>query len=132
LNPFALSLAGYKLVIHQDWSSPVTPSNPARPNEILHLYGLSFGPVTSHPPTGMPAPANPLSPTVNPIKCVASAVDNTILNVPVLFSGLAPGTVGVYQLDIQLPPSNLRANNGIDCTGSGNDSDFFADFSVQP
>jgi uncharacterized protein (TIGR03437 family) len=120
------------LAIHQDWSALVTPSNPARPNEILHLYGLSFGPVASHPPTGMPAPTSPLASTVNPISCWAWAVDNTTqLNVPVLFSGLAPGVVGVYQLDIQLPPSSLRADTQVQCTGSGNDSEFFANFAVQ-
>jgi uncharacterized protein (TIGR03437 family) len=132
-TPATYSNSGYDaLAIHQDWSAPVTPSNPARPNEILHLYGLSFGPVTSHPPTGMPVLANSLSSTVNPITCWAWAADNANkLNVPALFSGLAPGTVGVYQLDIQMPPSNLRVDTQVQCNGSGNDSEFFGAFTVQ-
>jgi uncharacterized protein (TIGR03437 family) len=129
-------VSGYDaLVIHQDWSAPVTPSNPARPNEILHLYGSGFGPVSSQPRTGLPAPANPLSPTVNPITCAASTVDHSSLNVPVLFSGLAPGAVGIYQLDIQLPQSIIVAQagmEGVGCTGSGNDSEFGASFAFQP
>ncbi len=131
----AFPVPGYDaLVIHQDWSAPVTPSNPARPNEILHVYGGGFGPVASHPPTGVPALVNPLSPTVNPITCGASTVDHSSLNVPVLFSGLAPGTVGIYQLDIQLPPSIVAPQTGIEgvgCNGSGNDSAFGAQFAFQ-
>ncbi len=112
--------SGYVLAAHEDWSGPVTRFNPALPSEILHLYGFGFGPVDSHPPAGMPASANPLSSTVVPIACSALGADNvTQLTIPVLFSGLAPGLVGYYQLDIQLPSSNLRTNTGIECIGSG-------------
>ena len=121
----------YALAVHQDWSALVTPSNPARANEIVHLYGLDFGPVDSHPATGMPATASPLSRTVAPITCWAWGADNaTKQTVPVLFSGLVPGVAGYYQLDVQLPTSNLRPDTQISCTGSGYDGGFFGDVPV--
>jgi len=121
----------YIVAVHQDWSALVTTSNPARPNEILHLYGFDFGPVRAHAPDGMPAAANPLPATITPIACWAWAADNvTKLTIPVLYSGLAPGMAGYYQMDVQLPGSNLRADTQVSCTGSGYDDDFFGDVPV--
>jgi uncharacterized protein (TIGR03437 family) len=115
----------YVLAVHQDWSALVTPSNPARPNEILHLYGYDFGPVKSHAADGMPAAAAPLPGTITPIACWAWGADKvTKMTIPVLYSGLAPGVAGYYQLDVQLPGSNLRADTQLSCTGSGYDDDF--------
>jgi uncharacterized protein (TIGR03437 family) len=115
----------YILAVHQDWSAVITATNPARPNEILHLYGFNFGPVSSHSADGMPAVASPLPSTITPIACSALGADNaTKITIPVLYSGLAPGTAGYYQLDVQLPGSGLAADTTISCTGSGQDSNF--------
>ena len=124
---------GYTLVIHQDWSALVTPRNPALPSEIVHIYGFGFGPVNSHPPDGMPAPANPLYHTIMPITCSAWDADNvTLLNVPVRFSGLAPGLVGYYQLDAQIPPSNLRPDTELLCQDPGSMNGLVGDIPVRP
>lgn len=120
----------YTLAVHQDWSALVTHSSPARPGEVIHLYGFGFGPVDSQPADGVPASANPLSRTLAPITCSTLGADNVTgipipIPIPVLFSGLAPGLVGYYQLDVQLPSSNLRANTGIGCIAPGLDEGFF-------
>ena len=49
-------------------------------------------------PTGEAAPFTDLSWCTLPIKAVIDGVE-----APVLFAGLAPGFVGVYQLNIQVP-----------------------------
>ena len=64
------------LAVHQNWDGLVTSDNPARPNEILHLYGTGFGRVDFQPPDGMPAPADPPSRTVMPVTCWAWGADN--------------------------------------------------------
>jgi uncharacterized protein (TIGR03437 family) len=75
------------------------PSRPANPGEIVSIYCTGLGDVTIRPAKGAPAPAGPpysytlLQPTV------------TVGGMPatVLYSGLATGEVGVYQINVQLP-----------------------------
>src|SRR5204863_7953948 len=120
------------LVIHEAWDALVTPSQPARPNEVVHLFGTGFGQVDSPPPSGIPAPADPLARTVVPVTCKYLAADNrTFVEIPVLFSGLAPGLVGYYELDVRLPTSLPTPTMGFHCSGeggSGSDSNFYASF----
>jgi uncharacterized protein (TIGR03437 family) len=109
----------------------VTPANPARANEVIHLYGVGFGLVDPTPPTGTPAPSDPPAHTVFPIMCSTASGTGGQLQVPVLFSGLALGLVGYYQLDIRIPPSNLAVGVGftLGCVGYGT---FSASFPVKP
>ena len=66
-----------------------------------------------------------------PVTCWAWGADNTTqLDIPVLFSGLAAGTAGYYQMDVRLPLTNLRPSTQISCTGAGYNSDFFGSFAV--
>ena len=68
-------------------------------SDVVQIYCTGLGPVTNRPPTGSsapltgPLPATTTTPTVN------------IGGVPatVLFSGLAPGFVGLYQVDALVP-----------------------------
>lgn len=84
--------------IHQDWSGYVTQFRPAVGGEIVHLFGTGFGPVQPVVATGIPAPANP--PAVVP--ALPACTGNGLAS-KVLYLGLAPGTAGYYQLDVQLP-----------------------------
>ncbi|HXP86554.1 MAG TPA: hypothetical protein VN841_17630 [Bryobacteraceae bacterium] len=90
--------------VHQDFSALVTAQQPAYAGEIIHFYGTGFGPVTPPVPDGTPAPITPLSRTVNPVTCeVLNSVGTDTGPSDVLFSGLAPGMIGIYQLDVRLP-----------------------------
>jgi uncharacterized protein (TIGR03437 family) len=80
-------------------------SNPATPGStVLQIFCTGLGPVTSQPPTGSPAPLTSLAHTT-------TTPTVTIAGVPadVSFSGLAPGYVGLYQVNAQVPPG-LAAN----------------------
>ncbi len=106
---------------HQDFSGPITSSQPAQPGEIIHLYGSGFGPVTPPVPDGEAAPATSLSRTMNPVTCGALDASGNAAPLPVIFAGLAPGMAGTYQLDVQLPNSSTGSPIQVRC-GVGSNS----------
>jgi uncharacterized protein (TIGR03437 family) len=48
---------------------------------------------------GFPAPSSPLSQTTHPVAVSINGVD-----APVVFVGLSPGSVGLYQVNATVPP----------------------------
>jgi uncharacterized protein (TIGR03437 family) len=73
-------------------------SRPAQPGETVSVYCTGLGNVSNAPDPGSPAVSNPLSQTpVTPIVTLGGH------EVTVTFSGLAPGFVGLYQVNIQIP-----------------------------
>jgi uncharacterized protein (TIGR03437 family) len=79
-----------------------TPSNPALRGSTIQIYAIGQGFVPNAPPDGSPAPSPPLSTPFTPR--VAINLEFTDENDgPVTFSGLAPGLVGVWQINVQIP-----------------------------
>jgi uncharacterized protein (TIGR03437 family) len=78
--------------------SVVSASNPATRNEVVVLYLTGMGPVMNQPVSGAAASTTTLSPTVlTPVVTIggfAAAVG---------FSGLAPGYIGLYQINTTVP-----------------------------
>lgn len=93
--------APHAYALHEDLQRTVTESDPAQPGEIVHLYASGLGPVTPSVPVDMPAPPAPPSATV--MMLAWSVGDGKGQPAEVLFAGLAPGKIGVYQVDIRLP-----------------------------
>jgi uncharacterized protein (TIGR03437 family) len=83
----------------------VTLSNPAVRGEVVTLYGTGFGPVTPSLATGVPAPLNAYSVVTTPFQFFLAAGGARLLSL-VPFLGLAPGTLGIYQMNLEIP-SNL-------------------------
>ena len=100
-------LAGFKFIT-EDFSGPAT--NPLPAGAILHAYMTGLGPVSGPVTTGVPASATTLNPIQGTLSCQflpqASAAQT-------LFAGLAPGLIGIYQVDFQL------ANEGSPVTVTG-------------
>jgi uncharacterized protein (TIGR03437 family) len=96
---------GFPAIAHQDFHGLVSSSDPAHPDEILHLFLTGMGPVTPQVGTGEAAPTSSLSTVVGPV--YVSWGGDLPSNFPnpanVLFAGLAPGTVGLEQVDVQVP-----------------------------
>ena len=85
-------------------SHAVTPDNPARIGDTLQIYSNGLG--TTNPPvaTGDKAPA--FTTVTNPVKVTIGGVE-----MPVVYQGLVPGLVGLYQVNVVLSTS---APNGDD------------------
>ena len=84
------------LVVHNADYTLVSNARPLVPGEFAFLYASGLGPVRNQPATGNAAPV--LAPTV-------ASVQVSIAGVPcdVQYAGLAPGFVGVYQVNFQVP-----------------------------
>jgi uncharacterized protein (TIGR03437 family) len=83
-------------------AAPAGTFSGARPvtrGETISIYATGLGAVSNQPPTGAPAAINPLSLTVTQPSVLIGGVAGTVQ-----FSGLAPGFVGLYQLNVQIPP----------------------------
>ncbi len=98
-GPGAIQDSSYQLI---------TAANPAAGGftDIL-IYCTGLGAVTNQPPTGAVAPSNPLAATKTTPTVTIGGV-----SAQVLWSGLAPGTVGLYQVNVRVP-ANAPTGNAI-------------------
>jgi uncharacterized protein (TIGR03437 family) len=94
---------GNAIFIHQGFSGLVTPQLPAQRGEVVTAYALGLGGVTPSVATGVPTPLDQLYPLNWPFACYqgSASQDGPPLDVP--FAGLAPGMIGVYQVNIRMP-----------------------------
>jgi uncharacterized protein (TIGR03437 family) len=93
----AITDAFYQLI---DGSNPAVPGS-----TIIEIFCTGLGPVTNQPPTGSPAPTSHLAET----KTTPTVTVGTV-PAKVLFSGLAPGFVGLYQVNALLPETAPGGN----------------------
>ena len=76
----------------------VTDSNPVHRGDTLVIYLTGLGQTSPAVGTGLPAPTSPLAAAVNPPQLTMGGV-----SLPLLYSGLTPGEVGVYQINAKVP-----------------------------
>ena len=98
-------------VLHADYSL-VSSSSPARPGEILLIYCTGLGPLRTPVRSGDPGPER--SETINlPTVRIGGLPAN------VTYSGLAPGFVGLYQINAQAPAGLSAGNQALQITTLG-------------
>jgi uncharacterized protein (TIGR03437 family) len=96
---------GSLIAQHWDDNSLVSATNPATPGEYLVMYLVGMG-ATDHPvASGAATPLSPLSRVTSPPTVTLGGNP-----VPVLFAGLTPLSVGLYQIDIQVPNVPVDGN----------------------
>ena len=93
-QPYLFNDGSFLVLAHEDFSDLITNQSPVRPGEKVHAYAVGLGAVTPAVATG------------------------------VLFAGLAPGMIGIYQIDIRMP-SPLPGGDFLflNCGTPGNDSE---------
>ncbi len=72
-------------------------TNPATAGSFVLIYCTGLGAVNNQPPTGSLGLSDPLSWSAIPTVTIGGVTAN------VQFSGLAPGFVGLYQVNAQVP-----------------------------
>jgi len=98
---------------HTDFTL-VSSSSPAHPGEALIMYLAGMGPTTSPVASGAAAPSNPAaSAKVQPTVQVGGQ------NAQILYAGLTPGGVGLYQIDFVVPASANAGNLDVEVTQGG-------------
>jgi uncharacterized protein (TIGR03437 family) len=89
---------GSGAILHADYSE-VTAAKPAQAGETVLVYLTGLGSVNPSVADGTAAGSNPLSVTTNtPLVYIAAE------QAQVLYSGMAPGFPGLYQINVTLPP----------------------------
>jgi uncharacterized protein (TIGR03437 family) len=91
-------------VVHRDFTRLVTPDDPARPGEVVHVYMTGLGPIVPAQADFTPAPSIPPAQAAYPLTCSFNTLNTGILTpARVLFAGLAAGMVGVNQVELEIP-----------------------------
>lgn len=107
---------GQGAILHAN-GTLVSSTSPARPGETVLVFGTGLGPVQPAPALGVPAASDPLShTTTNPVVFVGDR------EAAVTFSGLAPGFVGLYQINVTLPSDLPAGDHGVILTIGGTSS----------
>jgi uncharacterized protein (TIGR03437 family) len=93
-------------ILHSDFTL-VSSTNPAVPGETVLIYATGLGPVTPAQANGAPASTSELATAANPQVKIGSQVTT------VMWTGLAPGFVGLYQINAVVPTGANTGNNTI-------------------
>lgn len=133
LQPAFFELTGTSYVVATDTNYNPLASNgtipgrttvPARPGEIIILWGTGFGPTTPAAPAGQVVPPNSYS-----VNGVTVAVGSVQANV--LATALSQGLAGVYQVAITVPSSLANGDYPIVATVGGVQSPSGVNLTVQ-
>ena len=81
-------------------SPPESAENPVRAGDELVIYATGMGITSPQVEAGLPGPDSPLAETV-----IAPEVQLGDQTLEVTYSGLAPGQVGVYQMNVRVSAS---------------------------
>jgi acid phosphatase type 7 len=100
-------------VIRPD-GSLVSELNPALPGEDLSIFGTGLGRISGRMKAGMPAPSAPLLTVVDPVQVLFDDV-----TVVPSFAGLAPGYVGLYQVNVRVPATAASGSVALRLVVSG-------------
>jgi uncharacterized protein (TIGR03437 family) len=73
---------------------------PAKPGEVIILWGIGSGPTTPAPPTGVQVPSDRTYSASTPPRVSINKIPATVIG-----AALAPGFAGLYQVAIYVPAS---------------------------
>jgi uncharacterized protein (TIGR03437 family) len=84
----------------------VDSTNPATAgSSVVQIYCTGLAPVTNQPATGALSPSNPAAETITQPTVMIGGVQ-----AKVQFSGLSPGSVGLYQVNALVPQTSAKGS----------------------
>jgi uncharacterized protein (TIGR03437 family) len=89
---------GQVMAINDD-GTPNLPSSQISRGHVISLFGTGLGIVPSAPPDGQP-PSDPVPADTTPDVWIGAAFVDPA---NIMFSGLAPGMIGVWRIDVKVP-----------------------------
>jgi uncharacterized protein (TIGR03437 family) len=92
-------------IVHAADYALVTPDYPAERDETIVLFTTGLGATNPTIASGEPAPADPLSKTTETVEVTIGGQPY-----PVLWSGLTPNWVGVYQILLYVPGDRVQGD----------------------
>lgn len=105
--PGMFSIDGvYAAALNQDYSYN-TPTTPAAAGEVIQFFFTGQGLTTPRVETGALAPA--VAPFATPNQEVTVLIDGQ--RTEILFAGLAPGSVGLLQVNVRIPANTAPSNS---------------------
>jgi uncharacterized protein (TIGR03437 family) len=90
--------SGLPTVVRAGNGELVTPTNPIHPDDQILIYATGLGRTSPSVEAGIPAPSDPL-----PLVLIEPQVTLGGVSLPLSYAGLAPGQVGVYQINAAVP-----------------------------
>ncbi|MFN0169008.1 MAG: hypothetical protein ACKV22_21490 [Bryobacteraceae bacterium] len=120
-NPVQVTVARYapavftdqkaRALVFDENGAQITPENPAKRDRPIVMYAAGLGATTGgRVNPGEASPAQPLAVTA-PLKVYFGDKRYVQAEVIVDWSGLTPGLVGVYQLNLRVPGFHMRGDN---------------------
>jgi uncharacterized protein (TIGR03437 family) len=97
-QPVLAAFADGKIIAQDVNYNLINAQNPAHAGDVITLYLTGMGATTPPVATGTLAPGSPLATTA-----VQPQVSIDTASADILFSGLTPGGVGLYQINIRIP-----------------------------
>lgn len=80
-------------------------ARPARPGEFISIFATGLGPVSDQPAIGAAAASSPLSSLSTLVAVIIGGKPGVVS-----FAGLAPGAVGLYQINVEVPANSLAGD----------------------
>ena len=118
---FFLWPGSYAVATRQDFSYAVkaatfsgVTTTPAKPGDILILWGTGFGPTNPAAPVGVQLPSDQTYSTATPVSVMIGSNAATVYG-----AALAPGFAGLYQVAIQVPASLANGDYPVVATING-------------
>lgn len=98
---------GQVAALNQD-NTVNSPQNPISRGQVLQIFGTGQGRVPNAPPDGMPAAG--VTPTIDTPRVLVGT--GFVPDANILYSGLAPDLIGVWQINVKIP-DNVAPSNAV-------------------
>jgi uncharacterized protein (TIGR03437 family) len=121
MQPAFFQWGNYAVATRQDFSLAVKNGTftgattvPAKPGDVIILWGTGFGPTSPSAPAGAQTPSTATYNTATPVTVKIGTQSATVYG-----AALAPGYAGLYQVAIQIPASLANGDYPVVATIAG-------------